>query len=354
MASPWAMRALAAELESEPRVLERSLAAQHLMASVMRAGAPLIEEYPLVFGREAPGRVALIEAASGRALSACALLARDFVVGSRRLRAGLIGSVATDPSCRGRGLASRVLQRAQQELARDGCLFVLLWAEDPAFYQARGYRSIGRELDFFVPPGRRPSFPTSAGVRLATAADVPEIHRLYSRHPSRVERTPAEMGALLAVPGMQVLVQEQAGRLQAYSCRGRGADLKGVVHEWGGAVEAVLACIGAHLEREQPGERRELVVFAAPDSAELAAGLRRAGMACASGVLGMARLLDRAGALRLLTELRPELRREALALSDELLLERLFGSGEAAPASLQPGERSELPLCPFVWGLDSI
>ncbi|MFT4540800.1 MAG: GNAT superfamily N-acetyltransferase [Planctomycetota bacterium] len=356
MASPWAVRALAAELQ--PRLLDRSLAAQHMMAAVLRDGAPLAADYPLVFGEQSPGRIAVIEDARGLALSACALLSRDFHIGERCLRVGMIGSVATDPDQRGRGMASRVLDAAHKELARMGCLFSLLWAEDPAFYEGRGYRTIGRELDFYLPAGRRPIFPAPDGVRNASAKDFAAIRELHAKHPTRVERSVHEMQQLLSVPGMEILVQEIAGEITAYACRGRGEDMRDVVHEWGGSTAGVMACLAGHMACEGQMER-DFVVLAAPDSSDAASALTEACLEVVPGVLGMAHLLNRTAAERLLSEFAPEARDFAEDLTDAELLELLFTPSERttvrAALEASTGQApAGLPLNPFAWGLDSI
>ena len=106
--------------------------ARGLMERVLRGGAPLAAEYPLVFEHGFPGRIVALEE-HGDVRSACGILVRDFAIGAARVRAGLIGSVTTDPAWRRRGLASRLLDRAEAMLAHDGCSLALLWADEPAF-----------------------------------------------------------------------------------------------------------------------------------------------------------------------------------------------------------------------------
>ncbi|MDP6955772.1 MAG: GNAT family N-acetyltransferase, partial [Planctomycetota bacterium] len=113
-----------------------------LFARVFGAERSFRDEYPLLF--DCDGADSLVWAEEGGVtLSACGIQTRELVVPGERLRVGLIGSVATDPAARGQGLAGHVLTRAEQVLRGRACLFSLLWADDPAFYEPRGYRLVG-------------------------------------------------------------------------------------------------------------------------------------------------------------------------------------------------------------------
>jgi len=338
-----------------------------LMEAVLRGDGSLAAEFPLVFGPGAPGSAVVAEVA-GAVRSACAILVRDLELPGLVLRAGLIGSVATDPEFRGRGLASAVLERAEVELAAEGCLFALLWADEPAFYEARGWRPAAAELDWVLAADLCERLPAPGGVRRARPEDAAAIHALYERHPVRARRTANETRLLLAAPGMDVRVRERAGRLSAYACVGRGADLAGVLHEWGGAADDVLACARAQL-----AGRERLILMAPALRGELGARLSELGAPCRLGVLGMAKLLSAERAAELLRSSAPELTVEPGPCGDLVLcsaagrleldaaaaLELLF----APRAERGRVERVEqrlglslpaLPLAPFVWGLDSI
>ncbi|HVS18757.1 MAG TPA: GNAT family N-acetyltransferase, partial [Planctomycetota bacterium] len=121
--------------------------ARALMERVLRGGASLAEEYPLVFGARAAGELESLED-EGEVRAACALLVRDLVCGHERLRAGLIGSVCTHEAHRRRGLGRRLLERAETRLAELGCTLAVLWADEPGWYERQGWRSAGCELLF--------------------------------------------------------------------------------------------------------------------------------------------------------------------------------------------------------------
>ena len=348
----------------------------------------LAAEYPLVFGPEASGETIELSAAEcglesrddHEPRAACAILVRELRLGERRIRAGLIGSVATDPACRGLGLGTRLLAKAEEALRARGCLFALLWANDARFYLARGYVPFGVECDYLLVAELAHALPETGGVRAMRPDDAPFLQRLYLRHAERVERTLDETRALLAVPGMLTLVRERAAVPAqpalpvAYACLGRGHDLTDVVHEWGGEPEDVLALLRGHLERRFPaGEAGALFLMAPPSAGELGYRLLKLGAVSKRGILGLGKLLDLEAAAELLgsvigsqasvtragSTLAVRGPRAATELDGEMLQALLFGGpevGDEARALLaRLGlERVRLPLEPFVFGLDSI
>lgn len=367
------------------RLREPDDAVRELVELVMRAGGPWASEQPLSFDASSGATWAVVEE-DGLVVSACSLLPREFVVDGESLRVGLVGSVATRASHRGKGLAASVLACAEAELARRGCLLAALWAEDPEYYAQRGWRPWGSEIDFVLPRELVAHLPDPVGVRLAKASDATAIHRLYALQRRRVARSRSDTRKLLAIPGMDVLVRERQGEVVAYSCLGRGGDLQEVVHEWSGAVEDVLALLRMHLDlRTTLGDHRDLFLMCAdePDH-PLVAALEDLGAPASRGILGMAKVVDSAAACAAIarrhgrvgrklswTEHRssdlPELsngacefalgpRRCVLAAAELLdLLAAPRGSDAVARAfAARLGIEVVPPMRPFAWGLDSI
>lgn len=343
-------------------------------------GAPeLAREYPLVFDQRFDGRtLELVRAGAVR--SACTVLARDFRVAGRRLRAGLIGSVATDPDWRGRGLATELLTQAEEALRAQGCLFALLWAERPDFYLARGYAPFAAEDDYLLVSEMIPLLPATSGVRELVPGDVPFLRRLHALHAAHVERSEEEFAALLAIPGMRVLVRERAAAPGhpplpvAYACLGRGRDLPDTIHDWAGGCEDVLALVRAHLERRfAPGETGALFLMAPPRASELGYRLLALGAVVRRGILGLGKILDVRAAAGLFDAIIGEevasvgtsgvtLRGPASGAELDLdtLQALLFGGSEVHDevrmflTRLGFDGALPLPLEPFAFGLDSI
>lgn len=183
-------------------------------------------------------------------------------------RAALIGSVATAPAERGRGLAGHLLTAAVQDAQRDGCDVAMLWAERPELYARAGFSPGAAErcavLDGL---GAEPR----AGVRLATVADHDAIHELHRRNPLRVRRTPRMTSGLLTTPGLWTAVLEQDGAVAAYACSGKGADLQGWWHELGGPDELLARLLPAAMALVQQSRALLLLPPHRPRLAELLA-----------------------------------------------------------------------------------
>jgi hypothetical protein len=291
-----------------------------------------------------------------------------------------VGSVATDPAWRRRGLGTRLLARAEERLRERGCVFALLWADDPRFYLERGYAPFGSECDYLLVSELAAALPEPGGVRELRAGDEPFLQRLHARHSARVERSNGEMRALLAVPGMLTLVRVRAASAThpelpvAYACLERGRDLPDMIHDWAGETEDVLALLRAHLERRFPAhEPGALFLMAPPSACELGYRLLKLGAPSKRGILGLGKLLDvgrggevLAAALGASAEVTRDGDSIALrgplggtVLDLEALQALLFGGievqAEARRLLARLGlPRAPLPLEPFAFGLDSI
>jgi GNAT superfamily N-acetyltransferase len=198
--------------------------------------------WPQLYRSDGRGRFFVIRDGD-RLLSHCASRAVTVHAGAAAFRACLIGSVVTDPTFRGAGLASAVLAAALHANAADAP-FALLWAELPELYARAGFRT-GRDETSLV-LARRPR-PALAGVRPLTIDDHAAAHALHEQKPFRVERTPAAMSALLTTPGMTNLALERDGNVVAYACCGKGADLQGHWHELGGSDDDLARLLPAAL-----------------------------------------------------------------------------------------------------------
>jgi GNAT superfamily N-acetyltransferase len=259
--------------------------ALELMTSVLRPRGDIAAEYPLALGAEGPGQVVSL-CEDGTILSSCAVLERELLHPEGKTRVGLIGSVVTRPDARGRGLATKLLEHAEGRLRATGCEHALLWADDPTFYSRRGYALDGYEVDFLVDRALG-ELPTEGfNVRPLRVGDEALLHELYLRHEARVERSLEETARLLTCPGMRVSLAEREGECVAYVCYGRGGDLAGVAHEWGGDPRGVLSCLAALLR-----ETEAIFVMAPGNPGPLGELLDSLGAPRANGRLGMSKPL---------------------------------------------------------------
>ena len=262
-----------------------------LMRTVLRPTGELAPEYPLVFGESGSGQLLSLRE-GGRVVSTCALIERVLIHPEGETKVGFIGSVVTHPEARGQGYATKLLEYAEGKLRDAGCAFALLWADDPVFYGRRGYALDGQEVDFLVDK-ESGAFPVAdLNIRPLAKGESGDIHALYSKHEARVARSATETSMLLACPRMTVLVAEREGEVISYLCFGRGADLEGVAHEWGGNADGVMACIAKLL-----AENASVFVMTPGDPGVLGDRLDAIGALRAYGRLGMSKPLCGGSAL---------------------------------------------------------
>ena len=371
---------------------ELSSGAEELMDSVLRDGGRIREEYPLVFEDRFSGSAISLEEGD-QTVASCSILTRDFLIGNHKVKGGLIGSVVTHPDFRGQGHGTHMLIQAEATLQNQGCAFAILWAEDPNWYLKRGFGPMSAEHTFLISRDVCEQLPVVNEARVMAPQDAQAIHACYAKHQVRVERTLEETKALLACPDMLVLVCERQGEVVAYACMGRGRDLQGAVHEWGGETHDVLGLLRVFLELAYPEGRpfetitdpesgnevpvaEHILLMAPPHAADLCLRLESMGVPSMHGMLALGKILDRQAAAKILNDVLGEHGSVELIegaprpfritgktnqgeLDDEGVFALLFGVAEVHQDVRNflrtfGLEEANLPLEPFAWGLDSI
>lgn len=345
--------------------------ALRLTELVMREGRPILAEQPLAFDPAFGGRRLVVQEAD-RVVSSLTILHRHLLVDGMQIPVGLIGSVVTDEAYRGTGLASQLLLRAEDQLRAGGALLALLWADDAAFYETRGYASVGTELDYRISSDLGSKLPPCDRVRTATPSDIDQMHRLYCTQSERVDRKYEETQALALGPGIRALVHENQGQVDAYALEGRGEDLQGVIHEWAGSHVGVLACMAAHLAG-LASKHDGLWCLVPARQVAMQSTLNALGAPGVLGILGMGKLLRmdlardwfnrRTPASVQVSATACQMRIQGpggeLELDGAKVLQALIPA-KADRATLDKIENAiglalpELPEQPFLWGLDSI
>ncbi|WP_353940904.1 GNAT family N-acetyltransferase [Streptomyces sp. HUAS MG91] len=97
-------------------------------------------------------------------------------------RIGGIGSVATRPEARGRGLVRALLAEATASMISEGCGWSLLFTGTPGVYEGSGWRTFARPYAE-GPLADAPDAPV--GVREARPGDRAPLARLQERHNAR-------------------------------------------------------------------------------------------------------------------------------------------------------------------------
>ncbi|MGE4133507.1 MAG: GNAT family N-acetyltransferase [Bdellovibrionales bacterium] len=332
------------------------------------------EEYPLAIHSENLNNVRVIKE-NGAFLSAAVM--KPVIIKSPVgiFKAAAIGSVVTDPSRRNQGLSTKVLEASLQAARDHGCDFAILWTNLFDFYRRYGFEVAGTEVSLKLPMNLKVTETPDARHMMSAQVDPQAILRLYNQHTTGVVRTADDIRRFLKIPNTRVYTSwDSQNRLQAYAVEGKGADLNGYIHEWGGGVSKLMPLLkfALHLSK------RPLHLIAPSHSANLIRQLELAGAKSTQGVLGMVKILNAPNLLLKVKRfirnsgfddivLEPRegrfymgYRQEIFSTNAETDLVRLiFGPLKASELKVFDAETAAalerfLPISMWIWGWDSV
>lgn len=247
----------------------------------------LAEEYPLVFNSQNINNIHFIEK-DGQVLSGAAL--RTSLVKSPIgiLKVAGVGSVVTDPAFREQGFSTQVLNSTLEAAKNAACDIAILWTHLHDFYRRIGFELAGSEVSVQI----HQSFPIEAkGIRFSDSPKVsPDaILRLYSQHTCGTVRSIEDIRKSLLIPNTRVYTAwDQHNQLLAYAIEGKGADLAGHIHEWGGAVSRLLPLFNFIYEHNQ----QPFTLLLSAHSKNLLRQLSEKGFSSQEGLLGMIKIIN--------------------------------------------------------------
>lgn len=209
-------------LDAEPRVSEWLLG---------EPGHSLLTTYPQLFARDAGVTSFGIRDDSGTLVSHAAARRLTAWTSPGPVAVTLVGAVTTDPDARGAQHASRLLHHLADREITAGQDAILLWSDRWEFYAKLGYATAGTQAEVVYAPN---DATRDQDVRRFEPRDIPVLTALHATKPWRIERDEHEMRLLLEGTASDVFVLERDGRVVAYACHGKGVDLHGWWHEFGG------------------------------------------------------------------------------------------------------------------------
>lgn len=204
-----------------------------------------------------------------------------------------IGSVVTSDRHRNQGHSTRIIESCLEAARNADCDFAILWTDLYDFYRRLGFELAGGEIAVQI--DRDLIDRSSASVNASEFKFVDSnkvapdaILRVFNQHTVSSHRTLEDVRAALAIPNSRVTTAwDSAGRLAAYAVEGKGADLNGYIHEWGGSNSALIPMF-SHMRATQ---KRDLTLIAPIHAQNLLAKLHDLGCAQHRGYLGMIKLL---------------------------------------------------------------
>lgn len=330
-------------------------------------------EYPTAFAQSNIHNMRIISE-EGQVLSHAVL--KPLIIKSPHLiyKVGALGSVVTNDTHRGQGLSTQVISNCLELAAEQSCDIAILWTDLFDFYRRMGFELAGSEFSFviedtFTVPDQKLRF--SMDSRVSPEA----IFRLYSSHTVNSVRTIEETRKFLSIPQTKIYTAwESNGQLAAYAIEGKGVDLGGYIHEWGGSATKLVALLSFIREQKQ----QPVTIICPRHAQNLIQQLEKLPVTINQGFLGMIKLVNfdqlsakikrafRAeGVADIVLEKHPEhfvfgIGQDLYTIKNETDMVRLlFGPVDYRALNMFKPETVEkfekiLPLNLWIWGWDSI
>jgi GNAT superfamily N-acetyltransferase len=247
----------------------------------------IASEYPVAFSPGNIGNMRIIKE-EDRVLSHAVMRPLIIKTPSGLFKVAGIGSVVTSSEHRNQGLSKQIIDSCLTSATDHGCDFAILWTNIYEFYRKLGFELGGSEISILI---ERELPADTSGLRFMESNKVaPEaIQRLYVQHTVTSLRTLEETRKYLQIPNMRIYTAwDDKNVLKAYAIEGKGADLNGYIHEWGGGVAALQALFG-HVRKVQ---NRSVTVIAPGHARNLIQKMRELGCPINEGFLGMIKILN--------------------------------------------------------------
>jgi N-acetylglutamate synthase-like GNAT family acetyltransferase len=323
-------------------------------------------EYPHVFTQQNRGNLRVI--LDGDKIIAHAAVKYLLVKNTFGIfKVAAIGSVLTHPDYRNQGLSQKIIESCLAGAQKEGADFAILWTDLYDLYRKMGFELAGTEVSMLidvVPPTYNANLKFLKSDKVSADA----ILRLYSQHTCGTLRTAEEIRKNLAVPNTRIYTAwDASNQLLAYAIEGKGADLKGYIHEWGGAVSALLPLL-THVRRDIGSP---ITVIAPAHAQNLIRQLQDWGVVTNEGFLGMIRPVNfenlffklrryarQMGVYDFIIEQRGEqfvigLKNDLATIESVGALTRLL-FGPFDETQLKPEFQKILPIPMWIWGWDSV
>lgn len=248
----------------------------------------LDQEYPSALNQQNLQNVRILKSANNDILSSAVM--KPFLVKSLVgvMKVAGIGSVVTAEDQRGQGFSGQIMNSCLEAARMDVCDFAILWTNLFDFYRKLGFELAGTEVSMILeqPVTSTQNFKVIEGAQIDPSA----ILRLYGQHPCGGFRNEEDIRRHLKIPQSRVYTAwDNNNQMKAYAVEGKGADLQGYIHEWGGDTQALVALF-SHMQKKNPD--KALVVMTPPSAENLRRTLIAQGAKEYQGILGMIKIVS--------------------------------------------------------------
>jgi GNAT superfamily N-acetyltransferase len=168
------------------------------------------------------------------------------------VKVALLGGVVTEVKSQGKGLASQCVEQLCKWAALQGAEFILLWGSEQKFYEKLGFEWVGQQaivpFNFIeiIESYKNERFSLKSGWNTA-------IFELAQKRNEGLILRPEDQTWYESHRHVQWLwLADSTGRPVSYLAFGRGIDLPGMVHEWGGEILGIKMLL-QKIREQHPG-----------------------------------------------------------------------------------------------------
>ncbi len=165
------------------------------------------------------------------------------------VKVAIIGAVATHPSCRGMGFASRLVSLALEWAQKKNCTQALLWSGGSRLYEKLGFKWVGSQVRLPIGLIR-----VQGGVSQKVYYGWnPKLFQLIKSRGEGLLLKDEDRVWFEAHKNVEWLYVGSVDQPKAYVGVGRGIDLPQIIHEWGGEKQS-LDCLFNFLKDKNPSQ----------------------------------------------------------------------------------------------------
>lgn len=203
-------------------------------------------------------------------------------------KVGAIGSVVTSPEHRNKGYSTKIINECNRLATEQQCDITILWTDKFDFYRKFGYELAGTEYSFVIEENF--SMPNSnLKFKKDIKVSAEAIFRIYQTHTVNSVRSVEEINKFIQIPQTNLYTAwDINGQLMAYAAEGKGADLSGYIHEWGGSVQNLMSLF-SYIRKEK---NTPITVITPKHAENLITHLREISAIENQGFLGMIKVVN--------------------------------------------------------------
>jgi GNAT superfamily N-acetyltransferase len=213
------------------------------------SGRRFLDDFPVWANAEPPGNFKRLGffAPSGRLVGCGAARVAELKISEGlKIPLGILGAIATDSDWRGQGMATGIVRQLLGWLDQQKVEISVLWGSEHHFYSQFGFELTGKQWNI---PLAVMKLPRSTGSVALGEGWRPALFQALQRRPSGLCLNSADVGWVQAHKNVRWFWLGSESAPLAYAALGRGIDLPGMVHEWGGEPAALRVLLSEIFRR---------------------------------------------------------------------------------------------------------